>query len=58
MVAPDLTDSVHAHPEGRTSGPDINFGVVFPAAGFYKVWIQVQRAGRVITAPFVVSVQP
>ena len=41
-----------------TSGPDINFGVVFPAAGFYKVWIQVQRAGRVITAPFVVSVQP
>ena len=58
VVAPDLTDSVHAHPEGSTAGPDINFGVVFPAAGYYKVWIQVQRAGQVITAPFVVSVKP
>ena len=53
VVSPDLTHSVHAHPEGKTFGPDINFGVVFPAAGTYKVWIQVQRDGRVLTAPFV-----
>ena len=57
VVRPDLTDSVHAHPEGKTSGPDIDFGVVFPAAGLYKVWIQVQRGGRVITAPFVVGIR-
>jgi hypothetical protein len=54
VVSPDLTHSVHAHPEGQTSGPDVNFGVVFPRAGAFKVWIQIQRAGRVITAPFVV----
>jgi hypothetical protein len=56
VVSPDLTHSVHAHPEGRTSGPDINFGVVFPAAGVYKVWIQVQRGNKVTSAPFVVTI--
>jgi hypothetical protein len=56
VVSPDLTHSVHAHPEGRTSGPDINFGVVFPEAGIYKIWIQVQRGNKVTSAPFVVRI--
>jgi Heavy metal binding domain len=56
LVSPDVTHSVHAHPEGKTFGPDVNFGVIFPRAGTYKVWIQIQRAGRVVTAPFVVRI--
>lgn len=31
--------------------------VTFPRAGLYKLWIQVQRAGRVITIPYVVRVE-
>lgn len=56
IVNGDLTQAVHAHPEGLTSGPDVNFGTEFPVAGLYKVWLQVQRAGKIFTAPFVVRV--
>jgi hypothetical protein len=56
IVSPDLTHGVHAHPESVTSGPDINFGAEFPVAGVYKLWVQVQRDGKVFTAPFVVRV--
>ena len=56
VVPPDLTNSVHAHPEGRTAGPQINFGLVFPRAGVFKVWLQVQRGGVVTSAPFVVRI--
>jgi hypothetical protein len=56
VVSPDLTHSVHAHPEGSTAGPDISFRVLFPEPGPYKLWVQVQRAGRVVTAPFTVRI--
>jgi hypothetical protein len=56
IVSPDLTHGVHAHPESVTSGPDINFAAEFPSAGVYKLWVQVQRDGKVFTAPFVVRV--
>jgi hypothetical protein len=57
VVTPDLTQAVHAHPEGAlTSGPEIGFSVLFPSAGVFKMWVQVQRAGTVLTAPFVVRV--
>jgi hypothetical protein len=57
LVNSDLTEAVHAHPEGgTTAGPELTFGAVIPAPGAYKLWIQVQRAGRVLTAPFVVRV--
>lgn len=29
----------------------------FPEAGLYKLWVQVKRAGRILTAPFVVQVR-
>jgi hypothetical protein len=54
IVNADLTQAIHAHPEGVTAGPDVNFGAEFPGAGLYKLWVQVQRDGRVFTAPFVV----
>jgi hypothetical protein len=57
LVNSDLTQAIHAHPEGAvTGGPDLTFGAVFPAAEVYKLWIQVQRGGHVITAPFAVRV--
>ncbi len=62
---------IHAHPlEQSTSaghshtlppGPspaEIQVTTAFPHAGVYKLWIQVQRSGEVITTPFEVTVAP
>ncbi len=58
VVSPDLTTAFHAHPENAaTHGPDVVFDPIFPAPGLYKMWVQFQRKGQVVTAPFVVSVQ-
>jgi hypothetical protein len=35
---------------------DIMAHVVFPKAGAYKIWAQFQRADKIITVPFIVSV--
>ena len=57
IVNRDVTLAMHAHPEGNTTaGPLVAFAPVFPAPGRYKLWLQVQRKGEVITAPFVVDV--
>jgi hypothetical protein len=57
MVNADLTDAVHGHPVERdTAGPAVSFTPLMPMAGPYKLWVQVQRGGRVITAPFVIEV--
>jgi hypothetical protein len=53
MVRADLTDAVHAHPEEiTTAGPVISFHPLVPAPGDYQLWVQIQRAGKVITVPF------
>jgi hypothetical protein len=53
LVRADLTDAVHAHPEEiATGGPVVSFHPLVPAAGDYKLWVQFQRAGRVITESF------
>jgi hypothetical protein len=58
IVNPDITVAIHAHPDGRpTSGPDIVFSPLFPNRGLYKLWVQFQRRGSVITAPFAVAVR-
>ncbi len=57
VVNQDLTAAVHGHPEGvATSGPTVTFAPVFPAPGRYKMWVQFQRRGAVVTAAFVVTV--
>lgn len=58
IVNADLTDANHAHPENQTTrGPSVSFQPLMPAAGLYKIWVQFQRQGRVVTVPFVVAVQ-
>ncbi|HXW05484.1 MAG TPA: heavy metal-binding domain-containing protein [Vicinamibacterales bacterium] len=56
VVTPDLTAAIHGHPEGpATGGPAIVFDPVLPRTGRYKVWVQFQRAGHVVTAAFVIE---
>jgi hypothetical protein len=58
VVSPDLTTAFHAHPDGGlTAGPEVTFDPIFPAPGLYKMWVQFQRKGQVVTVPFVVSVE-
>jgi hypothetical protein len=56
VVSPDLTHSIHAHPDALGSGPELAFAVEFPEAGIYKLWVQIQRRGKVSAVPFVVRI--
>ena len=57
IVNADLTEADHVHPEEPTArGPAITFQPLPPAGGFYKLWLQFQRTGVVVTVPFVISV--
>ncbi len=53
-------DFIHAHPmEDSISNQNgtVSFMINFPEAGRYKIFTQFQRAGKVITTDFVVSVE-
>ena len=52
----DLVDVLHEHPWNPQSLPRLDFKVIFPRHGFYKVWLQFQRQGVVSTVAFVVAV--
>jgi hypothetical protein len=56
IVDTDLRSAIHGHPEGQSSGPEVVFDPVLPTAGRYKLWVQFQRKGRVVTVPFVIDV--
>ena len=59
IVTEDMTDAVHSHPAleySSATGPDIVFGAVFPRAAMYRIWVQLQREGRVGVASFTVPV--
>jgi hypothetical protein len=59
IVRSDLTEAIHGHPEETsTGGPTVSFHPLLPAAGDYKMWIQVQRAGQVTTRAFEFTVTP
>jgi len=42
--------------KGANTKPTVSAHTTFPKAGLFKLWAQFQRAGRVITVPFVVRV--
>jgi len=57
IVSSDLQTAMHSHPVAGISnaaGPRVAFQVMFPRAGAYRMWAQVQRRGRVSTAAFTV----
>jgi hypothetical protein len=61
IVNADLTTAMHSHPElvetERPIGPEVAFAPTFGTPGVYKMWVQFQRGGVVITAPFAVDVK-
>ena len=54
IVAADLTEAIHAHPEVDPA-PGLRFTPIIPRVGRYKLWIQVQRRGVVSRVPFVIE---
>ena len=49
----------HSTMEGTVTKPsasEVSAHTAFPRAGFYKLWAQFQRGGRVISVPFIVNV--
>ena len=58
VASEDLLDMVHVHPrwEYRPEvAPTVQFNVIFPRAGRYRLWVQMQRKGLVNTRWFDVA---
>jgi hypothetical protein len=53
----DLIDLIHDHPLYADGGPQVQFNVIFPREGIYRVWVQFQRKGVVNTVAFNVPVK-
>ena len=57
----DLIDMMHEHPFLVTDPLDnsykqLQFNLIFPRAGMYRVWVQMQRQGVVNTFAFNIPV--
>ncbi|MBV8811650.1 MAG: hypothetical protein JO033_23530 [Acidobacteriaceae bacterium] len=52
----DLIDLIHLHPFLATGG-DVQFNVIFPRPGLYRIWTQFQRKGAINTVIFTVPVK-
>lgn len=65
VASSDLIDLLHTHPflvDGGLAAPPqdaklVQFNVIFPRPGVYRVWAQFQRSGVVNTIPFNVAVR-
>jgi len=56
-VSDDLVEMMHAHPAIADGGPLIQMNVIFPRPGMYRIWVQVQRDGKVNTVSFTLPVR-
>jgi hypothetical protein len=52
----DLVDMIHTHPFLADGGPRVQFNLIFPRPGMYRVWVQFQRKGVVNTVAFNIPV--
>ncbi len=65
VASADLIDLMHTHPflvDGGMAAPPtdakrVQFNVIFPRPGVYRVWAQFQRAGVVNTIPYTIEVK-
>ena len=60
LASADLAVAAHSHPIAEISqagGPTVVFQWLFPRAGDYRMWVQFQRRGEVLTASFTVPVK-
>jgi hypothetical protein len=58
IASGDLELVTHSHPVAAltdAAGPRVVFQVLFPREGAYRAWVQFQRHGEVLTAPFTVE---
>jgi hypothetical protein len=53
----DLIDVVHQHPAFPEAGEQVQFNLLFPRPGIYRVWVQFQRQGKINTVAFNVPVK-
>ena len=56
VASSDLIDMLHEHPFLADGGERVEFEVVFPRPGAYRVWVQFQSHGVVNTAQFDIPV--
>lgn len=52
----DLVDMIHNHPFLADGSARVQFNLIFPRPGVYRVWVQFQRKGVVNTVAFNVPV--
>ncbi|MEO8026605.1 MAG: heavy metal-binding domain-containing protein [Bryobacteraceae bacterium] len=52
----DLVDMIHNHPFIADGGPNVQFNMIFPRPGIYRVWVQFQRKGVVNTLAYNIPV--
>lgn len=65
LVSEDTLAVVHAHPvefvpendPSARGGPVLTFRALFPKAGHYRLWTQIQRNGEIVTAMYTVAVE-
>ena len=56
-VSQDLVDMIHTHPFIADGGPSMQFNLLLPRPGLYRVWTQFQRQGEVNTVVFTIPVK-
>lgn len=56
VASADLVDLLHLHPF-LVSGGNIQFNIIFPRTGMYRIWTQFQRENTVNTVVFTVPVK-
>jgi hypothetical protein len=52
IASGDLVDMIHEHPWNVQSVPLLDFKLIFPRHGIYRVWLQFQRDGVLNTVAF------
>jgi hypothetical protein len=57
VVSADLTEGFYVTSQDGGRGPRLAFTTLFPRPGRYKLWLELQRAGRLSTIPFVIDVR-